>query len=143
MFDAIPQVVQHARMESAGLSEMFDLVVEVPSPTGDPQRKLVVWMEDGEPSLGFGPWHTHAGLFGEVQGAGCDGLIDIAAAILADKFVLCCDVGGEHAGHYDVIDLRDEDALAEELTSQYSPGTVELRSWGGSSDRRVDLADVR
>jgi hypothetical protein len=72
-----------------------------------------------------------------------DGLIDIAAAILADRFVLCCDVGGEHDGHCDAIDLRDEDALAEELTSEYSPGTVQLRPWGGSSDRRVCLADIR
>ena len=142
VFEAIPQLVQHASMESSGLPEKFDLVVEVPSPTGDPQRKLVLWMEDGEPSLCFGPWHTHGGLFGDVQGAGCDGLIDVVAAILADKFVLCCDVGGEHDGHCSVLDLRDEDALADVLTSQDSPGTVSLRSWGGSADRRVRLADL-
>jgi hypothetical protein len=142
LFAAIPQLVQHASMESAGRPETFELSVEVPSPTGDPQRKLVIWMEDGEPSLGFGPWHTHCCLFGDVQGAGCDGLIDVVGAILADKFVLCCDVGGEHDGHCRVLDLRDADALADEVTSQYSPGTVSLRSWGGSADRSVRLADL-
>ena len=130
-------------MESAGHPEALDLIVEIPSPTGDPQRKLVIWMEDGEPSVGFGPWHTHAALFGELQSTGCDGFIDTVAAILDDKFVLCCDVGGERDGHCGALDLRDDDALADELTSQYSSGTVSLRSWGGSSDRSVCLGDLK
>jgi hypothetical protein len=144
LFEAIPQIAQHASMEiNRDRPEEFELLVEVPSPTGDPQRKLVIWMEGGEPSLGFGAWHTHAGLFGEIKGAGCEGLIDTAAAILSDKFVLCYDIGGEHDGHCGVLDLRDEEALAEELTSKYSPGEVNLRSWGGSADRHVGLGDLK
>lgn len=128
---------------NTGRPEEYELLVEVPSPTGDAQRNLVIWMEDGEPSLGFGMWHTHAGLFGEIQGAGCEGLIDTARAILSDQFVLCYDVGGEYDGSWGVIDLRHREAIAEELTNPLSSGTVDIRSWRGSVDRRLELDDLR
>lgn len=121
----------------------FDVLIQVPSPTGDPQRTLVIWMDDGEPSLGFGSWHTHASLLGDREGAGCERIIDTAAAILADQFVLCYDVGGADDAYCGVLDLRDEEALAGEITSKYSPGKVDLRSRGGSADRRVGLGDVK
>src|SRR5579884_1741602 len=133
-------MTRFARMESKpDRPEQFELIVEAPSPTGDPNRTLVVWMEDGEPSLGFGDWHTHAGLFGEIRGAGCDGLLATARAIYSDQFVLCYQVCGEDDEHCGVIDLRDPDALADELTSKGASGALDLRSWGGSADGRVTL----
>jgi hypothetical protein len=144
LLTSLPRLAPHAFMEPGReRPDVFELLVEVPSPTGDPARTLVLWMDGGEPSLAFGPWHTHAGLFHEVQGDHDEALLETAAAILSDRFVLCFDVGGAHDGHAGVLDLRDENALAEELTSASSPGTVDLRSWGGTADRRVASSDLR
>jgi hypothetical protein len=119
-----------------------DLQIEVPSPTGDPDRALVFWMADDEPSLGFGPWHTHATLFGELETDGCTRMLEHARAIFADQFVVCRELGGTYDGRRSELDLREPMALVEELTSPYSCGTVELQSWGGTVDRRVTLADL-
>jgi len=143
LFKSLPELEQHARMEpNPDRVEQFELIVEVQSPTGDPHRSIVIWMEDGEPSLAFGTWHTHGGLFGEIQSKGCEGLIDTARAILRDQFVLCYDMGGENDGRCGVLDLRNQDAIAEELTNKYSPGKVEIRSWSGSADRGIGLNDL-
>lgn len=57
----LPELRDYARMTPAPRSDEFDLLVEIPSPTGDPNRQVVVWMENGlEPSIEFGEWHTHA-----------------------------------------------------------------------------------
>jgi hypothetical protein len=133
LFEAIPEAEACSRMEG---STSADLLVEIPSPTGDPERQVTIWMEGGdEPSVEFGDWHTHAGL--QVN----DDVIDLVKGILADQFVLACYVGGEHSGRCEVIDLRVPDALVEELTSQYSPGRVKLRTWSGKGDREVGVWD--
>lgn len=136
LFPVVPEAESCSRMEG-GTST--DLLVEIPSPTEDPDRRVVIWMEGGdEPSLAFGDWHTHAGLWNED-----DAIIDLVQAILADQFVLIYDVGGEHSGHCGVLDLRIEDALVEELTSKYSPGRVRIRTWSGRGDREVGVQDLR
>ena len=54
-----------------------------------------------------------------------------------DRLHIIQDVGGEYDGHSNWIDLRDPEALEEELTSPYSPGRAILKSWSGKADREV------
>ena len=141
----LPELETHARMKPSSEPDEFDLWLEIPSPSGDPKRKVVMWMEEGvEPSLGFGEWHSHAGV--ERPGGDlpeqADAIIDLIRAILADQVVLIYDIGGEHDGSWGLIDLRDQDALLEELTSKYSPGRVKIRTWSGRDDREVGLEDL-
>ncbi|MCY3002414.1 MAG: hypothetical protein NTV21_11480 [Planctomycetota bacterium] len=135
LFAAVPQAEPCSRMEGRAHA---DLLVEIPSPTGDPDRRLVIWMEGGdEPSVGFGEWHTHDGLWG-----GDDAMVELVKAILADQFVLAHDIGGTHPGSCGGLDLRDPNALVEELTSRHSPGRVRLWTWSGRGDREVGLQDL-
>jgi hypothetical protein len=146
LFAACPEVRPCARMVGPHEGGSFELLVELPSPTGDPEREVYLWMEQGEPSLGLGPqWHTHAGLWsGDERGvlAGWTELIALLRAILADQLVLWGEVGSETAGFRHVLDLRDPEALADTLTCRYAPLRLRIRSWGGTADAEVGLEDV-
>ena len=115
----------------------------VPSPTGDSSRDVLIWMCDDEPSLGFGPWHTHATVwahFAEPREQD-EALVELLVAILEDRFVIQVDVGGPHDGTaVGVIDLREPNAIADALTEPGSTGHVRLLSWSGTKDaeHRVD-----
>jgi hypothetical protein len=144
LLERLPALAVHAGMVARPDSDDFDLRVEVPSPVGDPKRQLVVWMEDTEPSIGFGEWHTHAGLLAIRKGSkdAAGALIAAVEAILSDQLVLTYDIGGEYDGDWGVIDLREKDALLDELTSKFSPGRVEIRTWSARGDREVGLEDL-
>ena len=135
---ACPQVRWHARILAPDEPAPRELLLELPSPTGDASRGMVLWMEQDVPSLEFGAWHTHADLWG---GDGDGELIALVRAIVADHFVLAYDVGGD-CPHPDVLDLRDLEALAEALTSRYAPERLRLVSWAGTADAEVGLEDV-
>ena len=101
-------------------------------------------MEDGEPSVEFGDWHTHATVWGaDRPGQECSAIIDLIQAILADEFVLIEDVGGEHSGPTSVLDRRNKDDVLDELTSKWSPGRVRMKSWTGAVDKEVGLEDLQ
>jgi hypothetical protein len=147
LFAACPEVVPFARMQSVSLDGPFDLLVEVPSPTGDPMRRLYLWVEDGVPSLGLGPrWHTHADLW-PAPGAGVLEqwriLLELLRAILADEFVLWGQPGKKAAGFHEVLDLREPHAMAELMTSPYVESRVCIHSWGGTADSELGLEDVK
>lgn len=138
-----PDLVHALRMEPRS-EGVFQLVVVLASPTRDDGRTVVLWMEGDEPSVGFGPWHTHAGCLAPSGGLGdeCRAIADLIDAILSDHVVLITDVGGENSGFVRIVDLRDAVALAEELTSPYSSGRVRVASWGGTADRGWCLDDL-
>ena len=141
----LPDFARHARMELRSGSEGHDLLVELTSPTGDPKRDLVLWMENGdEPSVGFGEWHTHDWYpRGAGPSATAEAMIDLIELILADRIVLLQNVGGEHDGSIDFLDLRDPEALADELTAPWSPGRARILTWSGRGDREVSLGDLK
>jgi hypothetical protein len=117
---------------------LSSLTVQIPPQNPALEQALTLWMEDGdEPSLGFGEWHTHAGLQDDEDQDRA--IIRLLLAILADEFVLVQEVGGDYDGHFNALDLRDEDALLEELTSPYFPGCGRIVSWTGQADRLVDV----
>jgi hypothetical protein len=120
-------------------------VVKVPAPSDDPRSELFVWVDGGDdPSVGFGIWHTHEDVWGAClpDGAERDALLDLIEGILADRYVICEDVGGIGVGTCTILDLSEDDALLEELTSKCSPGRAHLRSWSGRLDREVALDDL-
>ena len=145
LFARLAHLRARASMVRSGSDDGYDFYLELPSPTGHRDRDAAVWMEEGtEPSVGFGEWHTHSSVW--VVESGHDdewtAIIDLIAAITSDEFVLTSDVGGEFSGAWGVLDLRDEDALSDQLTDKYSPGRVRIRSWSGSSDREVGVEDL-
>ncbi len=145
LFEWQPEWRHQATVDDS-YGERGTLVVRVPSPTGDPDRELIVWMDDGvEPSVGFGRWHTHAGVFcwsdealtPEGQDTRILKLID---DIIHDRCVICIDIGKEEDSlEWSVVDLTCRDHLLDELTSPYAQAGVDLRSWGGSADGVVTL----
>ncbi|MAQ17472.1 MAG: hypothetical protein CMN30_22090 [Sandaracinus sp.] len=115
----------------------------LPSPTGESSRDVLVWMRDDEPSLGFGPWHTHATVwahFAEPREQD-EALAELLLAILEDQLVICVDVGGPHDGSAGVIDLREPTAITDALTEPGGSGHVRLLSWGGTKDAEHRLDD--
>jgi hypothetical protein len=145
LFARFPELRQHAAMERLRGPEAWTLVVKVPAPSGDPRSELVVWVDGGDdPSVAFDGWHTHENVWGAGldEGAERSALLDLIAGILADRFVVCEDVGGVGDGTATILDLSEDDALLEELTSKHSPGGARLRSWSGRLDREVALEDL-
>ena len=104
----------------------------------DPGREFVIWVDDtGTPSIGFGAGHTHK----NIDADGIAAIIDWAKAILEDKLLIIENISAEFPGN-SWIDLREPQALAEELTSPYSSGRASLKSWSGNADRQIGLDDL-
>ncbi len=70
-------------------------------------------------------------------------LIGLLTAILTDQFVLFVDLEGGSPGFEGVLDLREPDALLEQLTGRSAPLRIRLRSWGGTADRELTAGDLR
>ena len=135
LFRELPEAEFHAKMDG---DEDAHLLVETPSPTGDPDRQLTVWMESGEePSLGFGGWHTHADLLEREEE-----LIEIARAILEERCGVIYDLGVETSIFGGLLDLDDESELLEELTCPHGSGRVRIHTWSGRGDRDVEVGDL-
>jgi hypothetical protein len=134
IFSIMPELQQYASTIHSGETDGMSLNLVIPSPTGDDARLCQVWVDEmATPSIGFGPSHTHE----RSDDAGIAAILDILHAILADQLLIIEDVGGPYSGHGGWIDLRDAEALEEELTSPYSPGHALLKSWSGKADRTV------
>ena len=57
----VPEIVPAVEMEPSDEPGLFQIVANLDSPPDDPERALGIWMEqDVGPSVGYGPWHTHA-----------------------------------------------------------------------------------
>jgi hypothetical protein len=134
LFTELPDLKPYALMEG---TDKYSLLVEMESSTADPGRHLTISVESGKPSVFFGEWHTHA----DSWPSGVDDIVSLVRAILSDQFVIIVNIGGPHDGYTGGIDLRDPDALIEELTDA-SPGRVQIKSWTGSADRKVGLNDL-
>lgn len=145
LFARFPELRLHAAMECQQGHDTWTLVVSVPAPSGDSRSQLVIWVDGGDdPSVAFGAWHTHENVWGAgtEDGAERGALLDLIAGILADRFVICEDVGGACNGTATIVDLSEPDAILEQLTSKYSSGRARVRSWSGRIDREVGLEDL-
>jgi hypothetical protein len=141
---AIPALMEHVhRSRGDACASDARTIVKVTCPNPKISEGMVIWMEGGtDPSLAFGKWHSHASLFEGSVAAGWDGIIDFAAAILGDQLVLVREIGRRKGDRLHVLDLREEDALAELLTSRFCSDVVDVFTWSGSGDRRVELTDL-
>ena len=134
LFEAFPHLRPFATMFSSSEPDGLSLNVMAPSPSGDKDRFIQVWVDEKvTPTVGFGPNHTHQ----SPDEAGIAETIDRCRAVFADRLLIIEDVGGEYDGHSSWVDLRDPEALLEEITSPYSPGNARLKSWSGNADRLV------
>jgi len=134
IFSVMPELRQYASAIQSGEKDGMSLNLIIPSPTGDEARLCQVWVDEvATPSIGFGPSHTHE----RPDDAGIAVILDLLRAILADQVLIIEDAGGAYSGSGGWIDLRDPEALEEELTSPYSPGRALLKSWSGKADRPV------
>lgn len=139
VFAAIPVARHYATMVHSGEKDGRSLNVLIPSPSGDDKRCVCIWVDEVvTPSVGFGPSHTHF----SPDDAGISETIELCRAVLEDKLLIIQNVGGKYDGHSGWLDIRDPEAIEEELTSPYSPGRAILKSWSGKVDREVGLADL-
>ncbi|NMO21121.1 hypothetical protein HPC49_28890 [Pyxidicoccus fallax] len=140
LFAAFPSLRTRAELFAEREDGPFELTLTLPSPTGTRERDVRVWVEQGVPSLAFGPgWHTHADTWAAWPG---ESLVDLLRAILEDRFVLSFDVDATPDATPGVIDLRNPTALEDELTAWSAPGRLRLASWGGTADAEVGLEDL-
>jgi hypothetical protein len=105
------------------------------SPTGDVDRPITLWCENGLLGVGFRAFHAHP------SEAGIDAFVELILAIVDGHIVGVRDPLPKHAQLEPVVDLRDPKSLIEELTHPFSSGRAELVSWSGISDRRVTIED--
>lgn len=126
VLDAVPGLVGEHR----GGQQMWVMPAE-----RDPTLELVVWLDDGEPSVSYGGWHTHASVCaGDPALPTEERVLAVILKILADELVLVCE---EPDGVRELLPLADDDALLDLLTDPYGTGDVRVRSWSGVHDRAV------
>lgn len=122
----------------------YNLHVDLPSPTGDPYRSIVIWVDERDISIGFGPWHTHGSATFETDEEGYYeevAIIDVVKMIVSNEIVYFVEIGGENA-FSSILNLKYKNAIASELTDKYSTGKIDIRSWDGTQDKRVTLNDL-
>lgn len=127
LFARFPQWHAHA---STGSSS----IVTVPSPTGDPERTLTIWLEEGVPSVEYGDWHTHADLW-----VSEDDFLSFIDDIVSDRQLFL--VVSTWAVRWSVLEEPIDEAIDDALTGQSAPDEVRIVSWSGRKDRIVCLSD--
>ena len=139
IFSAMPELQGFAGTICAGEQDGLSLKLVVPSPTKEAARLCAVWVDEvATPSIEFGPTHTHE----SADEDGTAAIADRLGAILGDSLLIVEDVGGPYPEFGSWIDLREPDALVDQLTSRYSSGHVLLKSWSGKVDRDVSVDDL-
>jgi hypothetical protein len=134
LFARFPHWLSFGAVESSGANST--LRVDVPSPTGDTERIVRVWMEGGVPSLGFGEWHTHADLFSDE-----DGFLSFLDSLVSDRQLFL--VVSTWASRWSVVERPTDDEIADALTGERAPHQVRVVSWSGKKDRTVRLSDLK
>jgi len=129
LFARFPEWRQFASMGSGGL------VVNVTSPTGDPHRTLRFWVEEGEPAVGFGGWHTHEGLW-----ESRDHFLALVEAVVSDRKLFVA--RGHDAWWWSCVDQPADNEVADALTDSSAPSEGRVLSWSGAKDRVVRLSDL-
>ncbi len=144
VFSSLPSLRHYASMERSGELDGLSLYVAVPSPTEDPERELVIWVDQyGSPSVGFGPTHDHGSLHADDDDEdGIFAMLGLVSAILQGDLLIVEEAGDENTRCGYWIDLREPDALMECLTEPDSPGRLWLKSWSGKADREVSLESL-
>ena len=116
VFAAFPDARRHATMIRSGEKDGLSLSVPFPSPTKEEDRCMQIWVDEvATPSIEFGPSHTHY----SADDMGIHETVELCRAVLDDRLLIIQDAGGKYDGHSSWIDLRDPEALEEELTSPY------------------------
>jgi hypothetical protein len=110
-------------------------VMDVPSPTGEPDRALRFWIERGVPSVEYGTWHTHQDLWPSQ-----DAWFAFIEDILCDRALFVV-MPGPPVWWFVLEDPVDEE-LADVFTAPSAPREVRVVSWSGALDRVVTASDI-
>ena len=141
LFTRFPDFRRHAEMERLLGAELWELAVTVPAASGKAEVFLFVWVEDGatgEPSVSLVRWHTHASVW---QAEDKGSLLELIEGILADRYVICAQVGVPSYVPPRLLDLAEEDALMEFMTRPHTADSAIVYSWSGRLDRTLTLRD--
>lgn len=139
LFDAYPHLRSFAKIVNGSKANGQSLLIDIPSPTGDPARFLTIWTDEVDtPNIEFGPSHIHE----SPDSAGYQAIINVVEKIFAENLVIAIELGGDHSVHAFWLDLSLADALEDELTSPYSTGHVKIKSWAGTRDQEIQLSDL-
>ena len=153
LFSRFPELRAYAAMARWNSKEPWTLQVTVLAPSGDPKSELGIWMSGGEPSVYFGGWHTHEGVWihevnfispQETEDSE-DPILDLVERIMSERYVSCIDVnddGAESELGAGIFDISNYDAPLEEITQPHCTDRVRLRSWKGTHDRLVKLSVI-
>lgn len=123
---------------------IYNLRVNLPSPTGDKERDIFIWIDDGDISIEFGLWHTHGNALLETDERGVFeeySIIDLIKMIVSNEIVYFIETGS-NPPFSGILNLKNKNEIARELTSQYSSGEIDIRSWDATRDRRIALKDL-
>ena len=145
LFERHPEFKKYARMQDKDNEGKYNLVMEIISPTNKPELNIGIWVDSIEPSLGFGPSHTH----GEVEAAETNckdmdkAILALLEQILNDILVVLTDIGGKYEGSSRWLNIQRSNSIADYLTDKYSPDSIKLQSWSGNIDRTVSLNEIK
>lgn len=122
----------------------YNLRIEIPSPTGEQERGIFIWVDNGDISIEFGLWHTHVSLLLETEEKGYYreySILDVVKMIVANEIVYFTETGGE-TPYSGILNLNNKNEIAELLTGPYSTGEIEVRSWDGTQDKKATLKNL-
>ncbi len=146
LFERYPEYREFAQMRLVDDSDEYCLVVEISSPTNDTDLDIGIWMQNGvEPSLGFGPSHTHSKV--EMVESNLadenEAILSLLDRIIKGSIVVSTDIGGQYDGHKRWLNLDKSNAVTDYLTDKYSPNQIKLQSWSGSIDKLESLNELK
>jgi len=120
------------------------LVVNIPSPVVDSECEIVVFFANGDDdiSLGLGSWHCH----GDVSFHVSELEFREVTVLEAIKLMVKGDLVGISSIPTDnpfwSLMYYNRWNLENELTDEYSTGTIMIHSWDGTKDRKVTISDL-
>jgi len=142
LFEWRPEWKQFAQMTAPEASDDWQILVEIPSPLGDPDRAITIFLDDGDVvSIGFSYWHEHLEFFDTDDEVHSE-LRRLLLGILSDQLVLCLE--GDLAGQWcsSLVSVSDTASILDMITAPDSSGKVRLISFNGTTDDDLDVAEL-
>jgi hypothetical protein len=139
-FDGHPAQRVASTFMELGADGAWNLVIKIPSPTGDCRRNVSVWIdENGVPSMEFGGWHTHADLWDADPKLGVEKMLYYLERITDGSVQLTAVPVGPEGIPFCVLDLEDAQEVLDELTYPGSLSEISLLSWSGGEDETLAI----
>jgi hypothetical protein len=120
----------------------WSLVARYPSPTGDPDRDVVLWLAwDRAVSVSFADWHMHEWLASPAEGE-LEYLLRLVRGLIAGTIVLVLESGPDDDSYPAAlwpIDRSDTEEVLDLLTDPSYTGPLLTISWDQQHDGVLTL----